>query len=73
MKGISQRRRLLNQTEYHLDQYDYYSFDPRLNTVGHSRKGRTKREASLNTNRPNPCGHERKVMVKLQNMERRRK
>uniref|UniRef100_A0A671Q6E8 Uncharacterized protein n=1 Tax=Sinocyclocheilus anshuiensis TaxID=1608454 RepID=A0A671Q6E8_9TELE len=34
------------------------------------RKGRTKKEASCNTNRPNPAGHERKIVEKLQNAEK---
>uniref|UniRef100_A0A672RMN7 Nuclear protein 1 n=1 Tax=Sinocyclocheilus grahami TaxID=75366 RepID=A0A672RMN7_SINGR len=38
-----------------------------------SRKGRTKKEASCNTNRPNPAGHERKIVEKLQNAEKKSK
>ena len=65
MKGVSQRRRLINNIEYYLDEYDYYNFDPALITVSHSRKGRSKREASLNTIlRPCPAGHEKKVLRK---------
>ncbi|KAF3814149.1 hypothetical protein GH733_018181 [Mirounga leonina] len=37
------------------------------------RKGRTKREAATNTNRPNPGGHERKLVTKLQNTERKKR
>ncbi|VCW98364.1 unnamed protein product, partial [Gulo gulo] len=37
------------------------------------RKGRTKREAAANTNRPSPGGHERKLVTKLQNTERKRR
>lgn len=73
MKGVSQRRRLENQIEYFLDEYDYYNFDPAATMVCQSRKGRSKKEASLNTNRPNPAGHERKVLAKLQNTEKKRK
>lgn len=74
MKGVSQRRRLINNIEYYLDEYDYYNFDPALITVSHSRKGRSKREASLNTIlRPCPAGHERKMLSKLQNTEKKRK
>lgn len=73
MKGVSQRRRLINHIEYYLDEYDYYNFDPASTSVSHSRKGRSKKEASLNTNRPNPAGHERKVLTKLQNTEKKRK
>uniref|UniRef100_A0A8C3SFK6 Uncharacterized protein n=1 Tax=Chelydra serpentina TaxID=8475 RepID=A0A8C3SFK6_CHESE len=36
---------------------------------GCSRKGRSKREAAGNTNRPNPAGHERKIALKLQRSE----
>ena len=73
MKGVRQRRRLINNIEYYLDEYDYYNFDPAAITVSHSRKGRSKREASLNTNRPCPAGHERKMLSKLQNTEKKRK
>ena len=74
MKGVSQRRRLINNIEYYLDEYDYYNFDPALITVSYSRKGRSKREASLNTIlRPCPAGHEKKVLSKLQNTEKKRK
>lgn len=38
-----------------------------------SRKGRTKKEASCNTNRQNPAGHERKIVLKLQNAEKKSK
>lgn len=38
-----------------------------------ARKGRTKREAAANTNRPSPGGHERKLVTKLQNTERKRR
>ncbi|XDV13419.1 hypothetical protein PO909_001823 [Leuciscus waleckii] len=38
-----------------------------------TRKGRTKKEASCNTNRPNPGGHERKIVAKLQNTEKKSK
>ncbi|CAD7683712.1 unnamed protein product [Nyctereutes procyonoides] len=37
------------------------------------RKGRTKREAAANTNRPSPGGHERKLVTKLQNTERKKR
>ena len=42
-------------------------------TGGASRKGRTKKEASDNTNRQIPAGHERKIVTKLQNMEKKAK
>lgn len=44
-----------------------------LTTECASRKGRTKKEASCNTNRPNPAGHERKILEKLQNAEKKAK
>lgn len=40
---------------------------------GASRKGRSKKEAVDNTNRPNPGGHERKLIEKLQNTEKKAK
>ena len=64
---------MINLIEYYLDEYDYYNFDRTAITVSHSRKGRSKKEASLNTNRPNPAGHERKMLTKLQNTEKKRK
>ena len=73
MKGTSHSRRIVNFMESHLDEYDYYSCDHRATSLGHSRKGRSKKEASLNTNKPNPAGHERKVAIKLQNSEKKRK
>lgn len=42
-------------------------------TEGSARKGRTKKEASENTNRQNPSGHERKITEKLQNSEKKAK
>ena len=59
--------------EYFFDEYEHYNFDKNTTNVSSSRKGRTKREASLNTNRFNPGGHERKMVVKLQNTERKKK
>lgn len=44
-----------------------------LSVGGASRKGRTKKEASENTNRQNPAGHERKITEKLQNAEKKAK
>lgn len=40
---------------------------------GASRKGRTKKEANSNTNRHSPAGHERKIVEKLQNAEKKAK
>ncbi|KAM9149096.1 nuclear protein 1 [Pangshura tecta] len=57
----------------HFDPYDYYSLTERYSVPGGcSRKGRSKREAAGNTNRPSPAGHERKIARKLQRSERRR-
>lgn len=42
-------------------------------TEGSARKGRTKKEASDNTNRHNPAGHERKIVEKLQNSDKKDK
>ncbi len=44
-----------------------------LTTECASRKGRTKKEASCNTNKHNPAGHERKIVQKLQNAEKKAK
>uniref|UniRef100_A0A8D2IVH5 Nuclear protein 1 n=1 Tax=Varanus komodoensis TaxID=61221 RepID=A0A8D2IVH5_VARKO len=40
---------------------------------GSSRKGRSKKEAEDHTNRPSPGGHERKIVLKLQRTEAKRK
>lgn len=56
----------------YFDEYDHYNFDHVATAISNSRKGRTKREATLNTNRPNPAGHERKVTEKLRNTEKNR-
>uniref|UniRef100_M4A916 Nuclear protein 1b n=1 Tax=Xiphophorus maculatus TaxID=8083 RepID=M4A916_XIPMA len=50
--------------EEHYDEYDRYNLTDKY---GSARKGRTKKEASDNTNRQNPAGHERKIVEKLQN------
>ncbi|AWP19515.1 putative nuclear protein 1-like [Scophthalmus maximus] len=59
------------EDEYY-DQYEYYNLTDKY-TEGSARKGRTKKEASDNTNRPNPSGHERKIVEKLQNSEKKDK
>ncbi|XP_029462914.1 nuclear protein 1 [Rhinatrema bivittatum] len=56
----------------YFDEYDFYNLTDRY-TSGASRKGRTKKEASENTNRSNPCGHERKIVDKLQRTEAKKK
>ncbi|XP_032748547.1 nuclear protein 1 [Rattus rattus] len=54
-----------------LDEYDQYSLAQSY-VVSGGRKGRTKREAAANTNRPSPGGHERKLLTKFQNSERKK-
>lgn len=54
--------------DHNLDRFDHMSIDlHRHVTSSHSGKGRTKREASAHTNRPDPCGHCRKPVTKLVN------
>ncbi|XP_077590729.1 nuclear protein 1b [Stigmatopora nigra] len=60
-----------NFEEQYYDQYEYYNLSDKY-TEGASRKGRSKKEASENTNRPNPTGHERKIVEKLQNSEKKK-
>ncbi|XP_032011758.1 nuclear protein 1 [Hylobates moloch] len=55
-----------------LDESDLYSLAHSY-LGGTGRKGRTKREAAANTNRPSPGGHERKLVTKLQNSERKKR
>ncbi|XP_069508194.1 nuclear protein 1 [Ambystoma mexicanum] len=55
----------------YFDEYDYYNLTDRYSLAGGAtRKGRTKKEASDNTNRFNPGGHERKITEKLQRTEK---
>ncbi|XP_028843270.1 nuclear protein 1b [Denticeps clupeoides] len=54
------------------DEYEYYNLTDRY-TGGTSRKGRTKKESSFNTNHQNPAGHERKILEKLQNADKKSK
>ncbi|XP_063076721.1 nuclear protein 1b [Engraulis encrasicolus] len=58
--------------ETYYDEYEYYNLTDRY-TGAPTRKGRTKKEASDNTNRQNPAGHERKITEKLQNAEKKDK
>ncbi|KAM8779965.1 nuclear protein 1 isoform 2-T2 [Rhynchonycteris naso] len=53
-----------------LDECDLYGLAH--SSLG-SRKGRTKREAAANTNRPSPGGHERKLVTKLRNSEQKKR
>jgi len=58
-------------SEDHFDQWEHYNFtQEKVIRSGHSGKQRTKKEASQNTNRHNPAGHERKIAQKLRNAER---
>ncbi|XP_071322225.1 nuclear protein 1b [Trachinotus anak] len=59
------------EDEYY-DEYEYYNLTDKY-AEGSARKGRSKKEASENTNRPNPAGHERKIVEKLQNSEKKAK
>ncbi|XP_043942195.1 nuclear protein 1-like [Protopterus annectens] len=60
--------------EQYFDEYDYYNLTDRYSVPrGSSSKGRTKKEASENTNRPNPGGHERKIVDKMQKTEKKKK
>lgn len=52
--------------EKYFDEYDHYNFDRKF-VEPQTRKGRSKRESAMNTNRHVPAGHERKVSQKLQN------
>merc|ERR1711971_103208 len=64
-------RDFLKMSEDHFDQWEHYNFtQEKAIKSGHSGKQRTKKEASQNTNRHNPGGHERKILQKLRNAER---
>lgn len=57
----------------YFDEYDYYSLTDRYSMAGGAaRKGRTKKEASDNTNRFSPGGHERKIVDKLQKSKKKK-
>ncbi|KAM3842765.1 nuclear protein 1b [Diretmus argenteus] len=58
--------------DQYYDEYEYYNLTDKY-ANGSARKGRSKKEASDNTNRPNPGGHERKIVEKLQNTEKKAK
>ncbi|XP_063791386.1 nuclear protein 1 [Pseudophryne corroboree] len=57
----------------YFDDYEYYNLTDRYALPTAARKGRTKKEASDNTNRDNPSGHERKIVDKLQRSEGKKK
>lgn len=54
--------------EDHFDEYEHYNFafDKQIFS-GRSGKGRSKKEASQNTNHHDKCGHTRKTTAKLMN------
>lgn len=61
-------------SEEHFNEFDHYNFDyDKYIFSGHSGKQRSKLEASLHTNHFDPCGHSRKIVTKLQNMEKNRR
>merc|ERR1712045_758775 len=60
-----------SMSEDHMDEFEHYNFDQDKHVnMGVGGKQRSKREAELNTNRPNPGGHERKILTKLMNAEK---
>ncbi|XP_005405231.1 PREDICTED: nuclear protein 1 [Chinchilla lanigera] len=69
--GPSQQPPGPEDEEASLDEYDQYSLAHPF-VAGGGRKGRTKREAAANTNRPSPGGHERKLVTKFQNSEKKK-
>ncbi|XP_020943697.1 nuclear protein 1 [Sus scrofa] len=73
-RAASPPRQLLcpEDEDPNLDEYDLYSLAHSY-LGGRARKGRTKREAAANTNRPSPGGHERKLVTKIQNTERKKR
>merc|ERR1712059_35107 len=61
----------VTMSEAHFDEFEHYNFDQdKAMNSGHSGKQRTKKEASMNTNKHNPGGHERKIVTKLMNAEK---
>lgn len=56
------------------DQIDYFMFDhDKYMFSGRSGKQRSKRETTMHTNRFDPNGHSRKLLVKLRNTEIKRR
>merc|ERR1712130_704546 len=65
------QRATSRMSEAHFDEFEHYNFDQdKAMRSGHSGKQRTKKEASMNTNKHNPGGHERKIVTKLMNAEK---
>merc|ERR1712045_933171 len=60
-------------SEEHFDQWEHYNFEEKVVRSRNSGKQRSKLEAALNTNRPSPGGHERKIVTKLMNAERNKR
>ncbi|XP_065203603.1 nuclear protein 1 [Planococcus citri] len=61
-------------SESHFDEYEHYNYDQdKQMYCGKSGKQRTKKEASEHTNHPDPSGHSRKIVQKLQNTEKNKK
>ena len=57
-------------SEAFFDEYEHFNYDQeKYMFSSHSGKQRSKKEASINTNRPDPAGHNRKLVTKMQNTE----
>merc|ERR1712029_670950 len=63
----------ITMSEEHFDQWEHYNFEEKVVRSRNSGKQRSKLEAALNTNRPSPGGHERKIVTKLRNAERNKR
>ncbi|XP_023559951.1 nuclear protein 1 [Octodon degus] len=57
--------------EASMDEYDQYSLEHPY-VAGGGWKGRTKRDAAAKTNRLSPGGHQRKLLTKFQNSEKKK-
>jgi nuclear protein 1 len=54
--------------EAHMNEFDHYNYSQdKYMYSGKSGKGRSKKEASMNTNKHDPSGHTRKTVSKLMN------
>ena len=77
----------MSSSEAMADEFEHYNYEQDKLVTGHggeahqpappapchAGKQRSKKEAEMNTNRHNPGGHERKLVTKLQNMEKHQK